>query len=73
MKRAVRTLIRLIAFGMLIFGILEIGLELTRHQMHKTEISILHCIIGGVLIVAGTILFAVSAKLAEQLTDDFEE
>lgn len=73
MKRAVRTLIRLIASGSIIFGILEVGLELTRHRMQKAEISLWHCVIGGVLVVLGTILFAVSARLAEQLTDDFEE
>ena len=73
MKSAVRKLIRLIASGMIIFGILEIGLELTRHQMRKTDISIWHCAVGGVLIVVGTILFAASTSLAEQLTDDIEE
>ena len=72
MKHAVRTLIRIIASGMIVFGMLEIGLELTRNKMHKSEISISHCAIGSVLIVIGSILFVVSAKLAEQLTDDFE-
>lgn len=72
MKRAVRTLIRLVASAVIIFGVLEVGLELTRHQMRKVEISPWHCAIGAVLVICGAILFAVSARLAEQWADDFE-
>jgi hypothetical protein len=79
MKRAVRTLLRLIAAGLLIFGALEIGLELEHHQLQirnhvePAETNIWRYVIGAVLVVAGLILFAASASLAEQLTDDFEE
>ena len=73
MKRAVRGLIRLVASGLVLFGALEIGLELVRHRMKDVPISVWSCIIGGVLILLGIGLLLTSASLAEQLTDDFDE
>jgi divalent metal cation (Fe/Co/Zn/Cd) transporter len=73
MRRAVRNLIRFIAAGLVIFGGLEIGLEVMRDRLHKAGINLWHCFVGTILIVAGVLLFAVSARLAEQLTDDIDE
>jgi len=73
MKRAVRGLIRLVASGLILFGALEIGLELMRHRMKDVAISVWSCVIGGILILLGIALFFISAKLAEQLTDDYDE
>lgn len=73
MRRAVQNLIRFIAAGLMIFGLLEICLEVVRDQMRKTGLNLWHCVLGCVLILSGGILFAFSAKLAERLTDDFEE
>lgn len=73
MSRAVRFVIRLIASGIILFGGLEFGLEYLRHRMRKVEMSVRHCVTGGILIVFGIILFWASAWLAEQLTDDSEE
>jgi divalent metal cation (Fe/Co/Zn/Cd) transporter len=73
MKRAVRGLIRLVASGLILFGALEIGLELVRHRMKDVPVGVWSCVIGGVLIVLGIALFFISAKLAEQLTDDYDE
>ena len=73
MRRAVRSLIRLIATGLMLFGVMEIGLQYVRHQLRKAEISLWHCLIGGLLIVLGAVVFAASSRLAAQLTDDFEE
>ena len=79
MRRAVCTLIRIIAAGLLVFGTLEIGLELVRHQIQvhnhvePIKTNIWHYIIGSILMVVGIILFLGSASLAEQLTDDIEE
>lgn len=72
MRRAVRNLIRLIAAGLIIFGMLQVGLELVRHRMKQLEIRVSQCVIGSVLILAGAALAAGSAPLAEQLTDDDE-
>ncbi len=73
MNRPVRVVIRLIAASLVLFGGLEIGLEYVSHRMRKAEISAWHCVIGGVLIVLGIVLFWASAWLAEQLTDDFDD
>jgi drug/metabolite transporter (DMT)-like permease len=79
MKRAVRTLIQIIAAALMVFGALEIGLEIEQHQVqvrnHVNPITtnIWHYLIGGLLLLAGVILFAGSESLAEQLTDDIDE
>jgi drug/metabolite transporter (DMT)-like permease len=79
MKRAVRTLIQIIAAGLMIFGALEIGLELEHHavqvrnHVEPVETNIWRYIIGALLLLVGVILFAGSDSLAEQLTDDIDE
>ncbi len=79
MKRAVRTLIRIIAAALILFGALEIGLELVHHRVqvrnHVESIhtNIWHYIIGALLIVVGVILFLGSESLADQLTDDIDD
>jgi drug/metabolite transporter (DMT)-like permease len=79
MKRAVRSLIQIIAAGVILFGALEIGLEIAHHQMqvreHVTPIrtNVWRYLTGAVLLVIGAVLFLGSDSLAEQLTDDIEE
>jgi hypothetical protein len=78
MKRAVRSLIRVIAFGLAIFGILEIGLEIARQKIHAAQVEPpkshpWQYVIGAGLILAAIILFAGSDSLAEQLTDDVDD
>ncbi|HWC61674.1 MAG TPA: hypothetical protein VHC44_18430 [Verrucomicrobiae bacterium] len=79
MKRPVRTLIQIIAVAVMIFGVLEIVLEIAHHQIqvrdHVDPIknNIWRYVIGAVLIVVGVILFAGSNSLAEQLTDDIDD
>ena len=79
MKRPVRTLIQIIAAGLMLFGVLEIGLEFAHHQVQIREhiepikTNIWRYIIGVALFVVGVFLFAASDSLAEQLTDDIDE
>jgi hypothetical protein len=79
MKRPVRTLIQVIAVCLMIFGLLEIGLELAHHQVQLQEhanpikTNVWRYIIGAALPVLGIILFLGSNSLAEQLTDDIED
>jgi divalent metal cation (Fe/Co/Zn/Cd) transporter len=73
MKRHVRTLICLIASGLVVFGGMEIGLEYLRHRFRQGEISLWHYVIGAILVMLGIFLFLTSSRLAEQLTDDFDE
>lgn len=79
MKRAVRTLIRIIGVAVVVFGLLEIGLEIAHHQVqvrdhvNPVKNNIWSYVIGAVLLFVGFILFAGSNSLAEQLTDDFDD
>jgi drug/metabolite transporter (DMT)-like permease len=79
MKRAVRTLIQIIAAGLTIFGALEIGLEIVHHQVqvhnHADPVKndIWRYVIGAVLLLLGLILFAGRESLAEQLSDDIDD
>lgn len=73
MKRAIRTVIRLIAAGAIVIGGMDCSLEIAHHWKHFKEVSLWVCIINFLVIVAGVILFAASAALAEKLADDFDE
>ncbi|HXT10184.1 MAG TPA: hypothetical protein VN873_01370 [Candidatus Angelobacter sp.] len=79
MKRAVRTLIQIVAACLVIFGVLEIGLEIAHHQIqvrHHAEpiqTNVWSYVIGAVLVALGVVLFLGSNSLAEQLTDDIDD
>lgn len=73
MKRAVRSLIRIIAAGLIGFGILEMALEFVRLRTKDAAMKPWPWIIGALLILGGIFLFATSTRLAEKFTDDFEE
>jgi uncharacterized membrane protein YkvI len=79
MNRAVRTVICIIAAGLLLFGALEIGLEIVHHQVQvrdhvdPIQTNIWRYIIGAVLLVLGVVLIAGSESLAEQLSDDIDD
>jgi len=79
MRRAVRTLIQVIAACLVIFAMLEIGLEIAHHLVqvrdHVSPIktNIWSYVIGAVLLAVGVVLFLGSDSLAEQLTDDIDD
>jgi hypothetical protein len=79
MKRPVRTLIQIIAVCVMVFGLLEIGLEFAHHQVQVREhvkpikTNVWRYVIGAALPVLGIILFLGSNSLAEQLTDDIDD
>jgi hypothetical protein len=73
MKRAVRTVLRLVAAGLILFGVLALGLEFLHQRLPEGGISIWRCFLGVLLLVLGGTLYALSARLAEQFTDDFDE
>ena len=71
MKRAVRSLIRIIAAALVVFGGLGASLEFARHRVQGEEMRLGPLIQGAVLIVVGIAIFAASARLAEKFADDF--
>ena len=73
MKRAVRTIIRLIAAGLILFGGIEVALDFFNHRLHKASLSVWAWVIGIFLILLGGFLIAASESLADQLTDDIDE
>jgi predicted PurR-regulated permease PerM len=73
MKRVVRTFIRLLAAGLILFGAIEIALDFFNHHLHKASLSVWAWVIGIFLILLGGFLVAASESLAEQLTDDIDE
>ena len=73
MKRAVRSVIRLVAAGFLLVGGMEIGLEFVRHRLRGAAFGWWRCLLGLALAVTGGVLLALSRRLAETLTDDFDE
>ena len=73
MKRAVRSVIRLMAGGMIVIGGMVLGLQFVRYRFHGAEPGVRPVLFGGLLITAGVALFATSSVLAARLTDDFDE
>jgi hypothetical protein len=73
MKRAVRALIRFVAAGCIVFGGLEFALQILRHRVQKPDAGWWHWLVGSGLVIVGGVLLAFSERLAERLTEDFEE
>lgn len=79
MKRAVRTVIQIVAVALMIFGVLAIGLELAHHQVQvqhhvqPIQTNVWSYVVGGVLLLLAPVLFLGSNSLAEQLTDDYDD
>jgi uncharacterized membrane protein len=73
MQRAVRTIIRLVAAGLIVFGGMQAGLEFMRHRVKNAETSPWQYIIGFLLIVLGATLSATSSRIADRLTDESDE
>jgi drug/metabolite transporter (DMT)-like permease len=73
MKRAVRTLIRLVAAGLAVVGVMVLGLEFIRLRGPSGRIDLWNGIVGLILVVLAVVLFAASSALAKRWTEDFEE
>ena len=73
MRRAVRSVLRLVAAGLIVVGGMTIGLEVLRQRAPEEGFHWLSAVLGAVAVLAGVALFVFSKSLAEQLTDDFDE
>jgi hypothetical protein len=73
MQRAVRSIIRLIAAGVIAIGILGLALEYARHRKGSADFSAWHCLRDSLAVALGAVLYAASSKLARRLAEDFDE
>ncbi len=73
MKRAVRSVIRLVAAGGILIGAMYLGVEFMRYRLRSAEPGLLGTLLSVLAIVAGVVLFATSSGLAARLTDDADE
>lgn len=72
-QRGVRSLLLLIAFGMVVIGALQVGLEYVQHHVKGLELDPKTCAVWIALAVAGVILTAASGSLARRITGDDED
>jgi hypothetical protein len=68
--KALRSLLVLIAFGMVAIGALQIGLEFTRHRLKGTEFDVLNCLLWSLPVALGVVLMAFSGRLARKFLDE---
>lgn len=73
-RRAALLLIRLVAFGLMLFGLLQMGAYFYVKQMGKPpEDSLIMISLKTMPLVIGLIMLFKSSALAKRLTEDFEE
>lgn len=72
MRHAVRTVIILVAAGMILIAVMFVGLELLKGRAGRGALSAWHWVLSALLVVAGIVLVWKSNALAQTLTDDFD-
>ena len=67
-KKAARFVLRVIAFGLLLIGGLNVTIELfRRHEMNLAAV-----VLNSLVFLAGAVLFLFSGKLADKIADRLE-
>ncbi len=67
-KKAARFVLRVIAFGLLLIGGLNVTIELfRRHEMNLAAV-----VLNSLAFLAGAVLFLFSGKLADKIADRLE-
>jgi len=73
MRHAVRTVLVLVAAGMILIAGMFLGLEVMKGRTGHGTPSVLLCVLYGVLVLVGAALIWKSNTIAGRLTDDFDE
>jgi hypothetical protein len=73
LTRGIRLVLWLGAAGVVVIGALNIGLELVRHYLKHTPVSVWHCGLWSLLLILGGLLALAAPRLARQLGDDESE
>ncbi len=66
-------LLRFVAFAMIALGGLNVMLEFARERVGQGEVSVVRCILYGLLGLAGFVLLFGSGALARRLTRNLDE
>ena len=72
-EKGIRSLFLLVAFGMVLIGALQVGLEFTRNRIKHTELDVLGLILWGGLVVLGLLLMVTSGSLARKITGEDDD
>jgi hypothetical protein len=72
-KKAALLLIRLIASGLMLFGVINIALYLLKSFLNKADVPTGLCLLMGIPIVMGLAIMVKSSAIAGRLTQDFDE
>ena len=74
-EKGIRSLLLLVAFGMVLIGALQVGLEFARHRVKGIELDVKICLAWGALAVLGLLLMVTSGSLARKICgeDDDDE
>ncbi len=71
--KAASFVIRLIAFGFILFGALPLGANYFAHRQHKPSAGIFWIALEILSLLLGLVLLFKSGALAKKLTEDLEE
>jgi len=72
-EKGIRSLFLLVAFGMVLIGALQIGLEFARHRLKGTELDLPGCILWGALAALGLLLTVTSGSLTRKLLGEDDD
>ena len=72
-EKGIRSLLLLVAFGMVLIGALQVGLEFTRHRIKNTELDVLGLVLWGALNVLGLLLMVTSGSLARKICGEDDD
>jgi hypothetical protein len=72
-KKAALLLIRLVASGLMLFGVINIALYLMKSFLNRSDVPTGRCLAMGIPIAIGLVILVKSSAIAGRLTQDLDE
>ncbi len=72
-KKAALLLIRLVASGLMLFGLINIALYLLKSFLNKSGVPIGRFLVMAIPVLIGLVILTKSSAIATRLTQDFDE
>ena len=72
-KKAALLLVRLVASGLMLFGLITLGLYLMKSFLDKSGVPTGRCLLSGIATALGLAILIKSSAIASRLTQDFDE